>query len=305
MPILTVRHLTRYRYRKPVAFGEHRMTLRPQESFDQRLLDYDLYIAPQPATQRQVQDAFGNIVTLATFTRKAKVFEVEARFTVEHRPVSLADRRGGLITGPMAKPPFVYDPEEADDLALLVKDSGSLAVSAFAQRFLSPTGPTPLLHALAEMTGAIRADFTYQSRLSGAAQDAEQTLFLRSGACRDFAVLMMDAARSMGLAARYVSGYVVSSAKIDGSPRLGGGHTHAWVQIYLPELGWVDFDPTNGIVGSQGLIRAAVVRAPRQANVLSGDYDGDAGDYLGMDVEVDVAEAPAAVAAEPNVRVAA
>lgn len=305
MPIITVRHLTRYRYRKPVAFGEHRMMLRPQESVDQRLIDYDLYIAPQPATQRTVQDAFGNAVTFATFQRKAKTFEVEARFTIDHRPMSLADRRGGLITGPMATPPFAYDAEEAEDLALLCRASGSLAVSAFASKFVSPVGPTPLLHALAEMTGAIRADFTYQSRLTGAAQTAEQTLFLRSGACRDFAVLMMDAARSLGLAARFVSGYVLSTPKADGSPRLGGGHTHAWVQVYLPELGWVDFDPTNGIVGSQGLIRAMVTRTPHQANVLSGEFDGDAGDYLGMQVEVDVAEAAAPQMTEPKVKVAA
>ena len=305
MPIITVRHLTRYRYRKPVAFGEHRMMLRPQEGVDQRLLAYDLHISPHPHTLRTVEDSFGNAVTLATFQRKAKALEVEARFTVDHRPLSLADRRGGLITGPLVKPPFVYGEDEADDLALLARPDDSLAVSAFAQRFVAKDGPTPLLHALAEMTGAIRAEFTYRSRLQGAAQSAEQTLFLHTGACRDFAVLMMEAARSLGLAARYVSGYVVNTPKLDGSPRLGGGHTHAWLQVYLPQLGWVDFDPTNAIVGGQGLIRVMVVRLPRQADVLSGDYDGDAGDYLGMDVEVDVAEQSSPHAAEPAVRAAA
>ena len=305
MPILSVRHLTRYRYRKPVAFGEHRMMLRPQEGFDQRLLAYDLDVSPTPSTLRHIQDAFGNGVTLATFGRKARALEVEVRFTVDHRPASLADRRGGLLSGPISTVPFAYDVEEADDLAPYVENAATLAVSSFARRFLAPSGPTAMLHALAEMTGAIRADFTYQRRLAGAPQSGEQTLFLRSGACRDFAVLMIEAARSLGLAARFVSGYLQSLPKADGSARLGGGFTHAWVQVYLTGLGWVDFDPTNGIVGSQGLIRSAVVRDSRQANVLSGEFDGDAGDYLGMDVEVDVLETSAQDAAEPKVRVAA
>ena len=306
MPILTVRHLTRYRYRNPVAFGEHRMMMRPQEAFDQRLLSYDLHIAPQPCTLREVGDAFGNCITLAAFNRKWPVLEVESRFTMDHRPAFFADRRGGLITGPMATPPFAYDAEEAPDLARCIVGSGDQTVAAFAMRFVSPVGPTPLLHALAEMTGAIRADFTYGRRLTGAAQSAAETLAKRTGACRDFAVLMMDAARSLGLAARFVSGYVVSGTlKSSGAPRLGGGHTHAWLQVYLPELGWVDFDPTNGIVGSQGLIRVATVRDPAQANVLSGEYDGEDGDFLGMDVEVDVVEVSPADVTEPNVRVAA
>lgn len=305
MPILTVRHLTRYRYRNPVVFGEHRMMLRPQEGFDQRLLAYELHVAPYASSLRTVQDAFGNAVAVARFARRAKALEVEARFTIDHRPLSLADRRGGLIPGPMAPVPFRYPEEEAADLALYARGSGALAVSAFAERFLSPSGPTPLLHALAEMTGAIRAEFTYQRRLDGAPQSAEQTLFLRSGACRDFAVLMMDAARALGLAARFVSGYVLCTPKADGSKRLGGGHTHAWVQIYLPELGWIDFDPTNGIVGAQGLIRVAAVRDPRQACVLNGAFDGEADDFLGMEVEVDVLEAPVHQSTEPKVKVAA
>ena len=306
MPNLTVRHLTRYRYRNPVAFGEHRMMMRPQEAFDQRLVGYHLHVAPQPVSLRDVGDAFGNCITLASFSGKARVFEVESRFTVDHRPAFFADRRGGLVTGPLAVPPFAYSPDEAPDLARCVAGSGDSDVAAFARRFLSPVGPTALLHALAEMTGAIRADFTYGRRLSGPAQSGAETLARRTGACRDFAVLMMDAARSLGLAARFVSGYVVSGTlKSSGAPRLGGGHTHAWLQVYLPELGWVDFDPTNGIVGSQGLIRVATVRDPAQANVLSGDFDGEAGDFLGMDVEVDVVEISPTDAAEPNVRVAA
>lgn len=305
MTILTVRHLTRYRYRKPVAFGEHAMMLRPLESFDQRLIDYERRVGPQPALVRDTLDAFGNCLTLATFTRKARALEVEATFTVDHRPAALTDRWGAFLIDPVVAVPCVYGEEIADDLrgyAQPAEEALRGEVAAFARRFTAPVGPTRALSAFAAMTKAIRAEFSYGRRLSGGAQTAAQTLAVRTGACRDFAVLMMEAARSLGFAARFVSGYVVCGSPKDGKPRLGGGHTHAWLQIFLPDLGWVDFDPTNGLIGAQGLIRAAVVRHPRQACVLSGEYDGDPDDCLGMDVEVEVFESRAT---EPNVRVAA
>ena len=100
---------------------------------------------------------------------------------------------------------------------------------------------------------------------------------------------MMEAVRSLGLAARFVSGYIYSPHR---SPshrgRIGGGHTHAWVRVYLPACGWVEFDPTNGIVGNTDLVRVAVARDPRQAVPLHGTWAGSPTDYLGMDVEVDV-----------------
>jgi transglutaminase-like putative cysteine protease len=124
-------------------------------------------------------------------------------------------------------------------------------------------------------------------------------LKLSSGTCRDFAVLMMEAARSLGLAARFVSGYLY--VKDSASPRLGGGATHAWLQVYLPGAGWVEFDPTNGIVGNHDLIRVAVVRDPRHAIPLAGTYIGAPGDFLSMDVEVSVTDQPSGIdAAELN-----
>jgi transglutaminase-like putative cysteine protease len=122
----------------------------------------------------------------------------------------------------------------------------------------------------------------------GGAQSPLETLDLRSGSCRDFALLMMEAVRSLGLAARFVSGYIYSPYARADRGRIGGGHTHAWVRVYLPACGWVEFDPTNGIVGNTDLVRVAVARDPSQAVPLHGTYSGLASDYLGMDVEVDV-----------------
>ena len=153
---------------------------------------------------------------------------------------------------------------------------------------------------LTEMTHAIRAEFAYALRLRGGPQTPAETLALRSGSCRDFAVLMMDAARSLGIAARFVSGYIYSSTPKSGgkSGRTGGGHTHAWMRAYVPGCGWMDFDPTNGIIGNLDLIRVAVVADPRLALPLWGTWDGDADDYVGMDVEVDLTLEDA-VAAQP------
>ena len=118
------------------------------------------------------------------------------------------------------------------------------------------------------------------------------TLARRRGTCRDFALLMIEAVRALGLAARFVSGYVYVPDR-DDPDVLGGGSTHAWAQVYLPGAGWVEFDPTNGIVGNRDLIRVAVARTPEQATPLSGTYAGAAADFAGMTVEVRVATAPA------------
>jgi transglutaminase-like putative cysteine protease len=100
---------------------------------------------------------------------------------------------------------------------------------------------------------------------------------------------MMEAVRSLGLAARFVSGYLCNRLPAGGGSELvGGGETHAWVQVYLPGAGWVEFDPTNGLVGGNDLIRVAVTRDPSQALPLSGTFAGAPGDFLGMSVAVEV-----------------
>ena len=110
----------------------------------------------------------------------------------------------------------------------------------------------------------------------------------RRGSCRDFATLMMEAARALGLAARFVTGYLYAPERGEGEAYLGGGSTHAWCQVYLPGAGWVEFDPTNGIVGSRDLIRVGVARDARQAIPLHGRYYGPAAALEGMTVSVDV-----------------
>ena len=140
---------------------------------------------------------------------------------------------------------------------------------------------------LLNLTRTIKQTFTYVARHEKGIQDPLLTLEIGSGSCRDLAVLMIEAVRSLGMAARFVSGYL-HVPNHDDDRNAGGGNTHAWVQVYLPGPGWVDFDPASGIVGNHGLVRVAVVRDPRQAIPLHGTWTGFRSDNLGMTVEVNV-----------------
>jgi transglutaminase-like putative cysteine protease len=305
MPVVSIRHLTTYRYRTPVSFGEHRMLLRPLESHDQRILSAELRITPEPALLQNVHDVSGASVTVARFDRRSDVLRVESRVRLEHRPQSpLADLADDVLGTDGA---FAYETHELPDLARAIvrrhADPGG-EVAAWARRFVRPNGPTRLLDLLVAITGAIRGDFAYALRLQGAPQSPAETLARRSGSCRDFAVLMMEAARSLGLAAQFVSGYVYSASSKAGG-RTGGGHTHAWTRVYLPACGWIEFDPTNGIVGATDLVRVAAACDPRQVLPLHGTWAGAPDDYLGMDVEVDVrVDAEIAAQPAPQLRVA-
>ena len=299
MPQVSIRHLTTYRYRNPVAFGEHRIMARPMESFDQRLVHADLHISPEPSLLRLVHDVSGAGVGVARFEARARTLSFEARITVDHRPgPGLLLQHDDAVIG---AGPFAYAPDEAAELSRsLIRQHEDPAgeVEAWARRFLRPVGRTSLATLLADMTHSIRRDFAYGLRLTGAPQTPLETLALRKGSCRDFAVLMIDACRSLGIAAQFVSGYVYSASRKSG--RSGGGHTHAWVRAYLPGGGWCDFDPTNAIVGNIDLIRVVAVADPRHALPLYGTYAGLRTDYLGMDVEVEITVQDAA-GAQPNV----
>ncbi len=292
MPTLNIRHLTRYRYRHPVTFGDHRVMLRPLESYDQRILESRLVIAPEPVELRFVHDVFGNCVGIARFAGRASELSFESHVRLEHTPAPLVTDETDLIDAAAPTFPFAYSTEDLPDLMRSIERQHSdpeRRVERWAQRFLRRDGPTGVLAALSEMTHTIRREFVYSQRLYGPAQAPLETLHLGSGTCRDYAMLMMEAARSLGLAARFVSGYVYSRAEGAGGPkRAGGGHTHAWVRVFLPSCGWVEFDPTNGIVGNVDLIRVAITRDPSQATPLWGSYQGQADDFLGMDVEVHV-----------------
>ena len=287
MPIITVRHVTTYRYKQPVAFGEHRMMLRPRDSYDQELLDAKLVIAPQPVDIRWVHDVFGNCVAIARFAGRAQELRFESVIRLDHSATNVLDFQ---IEEYATRYPFTYGADEMPDLLRLVERQyldPEHEIDRWARQFLRHDGRSNTSEMLAAMTQAIRRDLVYETREESGIQDPVMTLRTGSGSCRDFAVLMIEAVRSLGLAARFVSGYLYVHEGRRRS-RVGGGATHAWLEVYLPGAGWVEFDPTNGIVGNHDLVRVAVVRDPRQAVPISGTWTGFPSDHLGMTVEVEV-----------------
>lgn len=292
MPILTIRHVTTYRYRQPVAFGEHRMMLRPREGHDQRLLDTSLVIVPEPARIQWAHDVFGNSVAVAQFRGWSSDLRFESVSRLDRSTQSALDFD---VASYAETYPFTYSMEEMPDLARSIERhyaDPDRSVEKWAARFVAGSGRTGTVRMLSAMTHAIKDELTYVARHERGTQEPRQTLALGSGTCRDFALLMMEAARSLGLAARFVSGYLYSPA--GGEAYQGGGSTHAWTRVYLPGAGWVEFDPTNGLIGNRNLIRVAVTRDPRQALPLHGTYVGFPADTLGMDVQVSVTAADSA-----------
>ena len=207
--------------------------------------------------------------------------------TVEHNP---EDEFALTADDPAYFYPFVYDDEEFPDLLQFITPqygdpNGEL--SAWARKFLDAEGPTPTFNILSGMTHGIREAFTYRKRHEQGTQHPLDTLQTGSGTCRDYALFMIEALRRLGIAARFVSGYLfIPGDRAHGY--VGGGSTHAWVQVYLPSAGWIEFDPTNGIVGTRDLIRVAVARDPRQAIPLHGTYLGSPDAFAGMEVHINV-----------------
>jgi transglutaminase-like putative cysteine protease len=293
MPTLTIKHITTYQYRRPVAFGEHRMMLRPRDGHDQSLIDAKLVITPTPIRIRRTKDAFGNHVDIAHFAGQAKELRFESTIRLDH---SHADLRDLDIAESARTYPFAYGAEEMPELAHLIKRRSldrEGRVERWARTFLQNDRPTDTSELLIDLTHGINRTFKYARRIEKGIQAPLETLTLESGSCRDLAMLMIDAARSLGMAARFVSGYlyVPDDDDVDGGDTRGG-NTHAWAQVYLPGAGWVDFDPSSGMVGNRDLVRVAVVRDPRQAIPLQGTWMGRPSDYLGMNVAVAVSRAP-------------
>jgi transglutaminase-like putative cysteine protease len=290
MPLLTIHHKTEYRYARPVAFGEHRIMLRPRDGHDLRVLESRLDIAPEPMSLRWIHDVFDNNVAIADFDERSHNLTFTSTVTVEHNP---AEEFALTPDDPAYFYPFLYDDEEFLDLVQFITPQYSDSdgeLSAWARNFLDAEAPTPTFKILSGMTHGIRDAFTYRKRHEQGTQHPLDTLQTGSGTCRDYALFMIEALRRLGIAARFVSGYIaIPGDRAHGYA--GGGSTHAWVQVYLPSAGWIEFDPTNGIVGTRDLIRVAVARDPSQAIPLHGTYLGPADAFIGMEVNINVTSA--------------
>jgi len=289
-----ITHTTVYRYKRPVSFGEHRVMFRPRDSHDLRVLATDLQVSPE-AIVRMIQDPHSNSVALVQPLSSATELRIVCTFTIEHAQSNNLE----LPLSPSAEFfPFAYTVEERFDLEHYLRphhDDPQGKLSAWARQFIRTDGPTGTRELLVQMNQHIRDHFRYASRDEEGTQTPLKTLELGTGTCRDFALLMMEAARRLGVATRFVSGYLYDPA-LDGSDEAGGtvgaGATHAWLQAYLPGAGWVPFDPTNNLLGGNQLIRVGVARDPAQAAPISGSWYGGADAYVGMEASVQVRRQP-------------
>ncbi len=292
MPRVRIAHATEYRYHRPVRLTPHRLMLRPRDSHDLRLLDATLFVTPPAATTRWSHDVFNNsICTLDWREAETDLLRIVSELDLQHYPAVAALPRDTL--DPAAeKYPFSYAAEEFPDLARALERQyrdPDRKLDHWAHSFLQHDRPTYTMDLLTAITQAIRADFRYASRDAEGTNAPLLTLATRSGACRDLALLMMEAVRALGFAARFVSGYLYDEALVASpTPMVGGGATHAWVSVYLPGAGWVEFDPTNGLVAGRNLIRVCVARTPEQAVPVAGGYIGTPGDFADLDVDVEV-----------------
>lgn len=299
MPIrYDITHTTLYRYSEPVRFGEHRVMFRPRDSHDLRVLATDLICSPE-ARVRLIQDPHSNSVALVTPLEPADELKITCTFTIEYAP---GDGKELELSPSALIFPFAYSVQERMDLEHYMRplyDDPEGVLTQWARQFMRTDGPTGTRDLLLQMNRHIRDHFVYAARDEEGTQPPLETLELGSGSCRDFALLMMEAVRSLGMAARFVSGYLYDpaldpeAAGEDLSPTAGAGSTHAWLQVYLPGAGWVPFDPTNNLGASAPqLIRVGVARDPQQAAPVSGSWFGPADAYLGLSATVQVRRVP-------------
>lgn len=287
MPIFTIKHVTTYSYKRTVGFGEHRLMLRPRDDGDQTVVDAKLDITPAPTGIAWTQDAFGNHVGTARFADRANELRFDSTVRLEQK---LTTFEPAAITPHARALPFAYTDEDRRHLTpFAVPSQRDAALDGWATQFLRDGRVADTHDLLTRMTQTIHRTFKHVGRHEKGIQTPEQTLNLASGSCRDLAVLMIEALRQLGLAARFVSGYLNIIG--DDENRTTGGNTHAWGQVYVPGPGWVDFDPSSGSTGNANLVRVAVVHHAGEAIPLQGTWIGTAADHLAMKVAVKVTPA--------------
>ena len=285
MVSLTIHHRTTYRYYQAVSFGPHRLMLRPRESRDLQLVSSVVTVTPAAAV-KWAQDVFGNAVATATFHAMADSLVIdsvaEIRLDAEAWPVF-------EIAASAMSYPFQYSGDELTDLGALTTqqfpDPGG-RLRNWARAFVRGDR-TDTLALLKDLCAGVSGWISYQSRDVEGVQSPIETLDRGWGSCRDFAVLFVEAARSLGFGTRIVSGYLYNPDQYAvGSS--GGGSTHAWAEVYAPGAGWITFDPTNRSVGGSNLIPVAVGRDIRLAMPVAGSFVGMTNAFQGMSVEVAV-----------------
>ena len=281
MRVLRVRHETIYEYDSPVSFGVHRLRVRPRDGHDIRLKSSTLHIDPVPTITWQ-RDVLGNSVASLEFPEtESTSLTIVSDVTVEHYGEGIDVVTA--IESYASASPFQYAPL---DRAELLPYSG-LLFARYDSRFFNwiqsvSRVPGDTVAAISGINERIAADFEYIRRDAQGVQHPSATIASGAGSCRDFATLFIEACRYLGIAARFVSGYVYSPD----SPGVSGT-THAWAEVYLPGAGWCGFDPTLGCSVQSDHVAVAVARHPEAVPPVEGEFRGSPdGSQLTVNVRV-------------------
>lgn len=286
MARLGILHETRYSYARPVGFGAHRLLIRPRDSHAIRISEASLQTS-LPGETRWTYDAVGNCVCWFTPRGEADSLTITSRLVIDRFPAPLTSLR---IDDPHTVSPIVYAREDRAVLNPFItpatEDEDRVLLRWLRGQMERPDEPA--VDFLLRMNRTIHDQFGYVPREEAGVQTPAETIALGSGTCRDFAWLMVEALRRLGYAAVFATGYIHSP----GGTVRGAGATHAWCEVFLPDLGWTEFDPTNGLAESPDLIRVAATRTPGEARPVSGTIIGDPGEaHLSVTVEVRLLDA--------------
>jgi transglutaminase-like putative cysteine protease len=284
---LQINHVTTYEFSETVTLLPHTLLLRPREGKNIRIESAKLAIIPAYQLQWQ-RDVYDNAVALAMFTEKSSRLSINSRLVLQHYDDQPLDF---LVAEYAVRYPFQYDSAERADLAPYLStlfEQDRSAVSAWLQQFWQSGQVVETYLLLEWINKAIATGFVYQQREQPGVQTPAATLASHSGSCRDFATLFIESCHYLGLAARFVSGYVYSPA-----PVMGQGATHAWAEVYLPGTGWKGFDSTSGQLVGNDHIALAVGRHPESLPPVAGSFLADKPQSPVMNVTVEVVEIPA------------
>lgn len=267
---INISHLTEYLFSTPVTLRPHRLLLRPRESHTLRIESSTLAIHPEH-TIRWHRDALDNSVATVSFLAASNSLRIASDVSVEMYEDAPLDF---LVSDSAVTYPFNYAQEEEPDLAAFrqsVYVQDGLAVNQWLASLGCLERPIETFVLLDRMNRDIASRSNYQAREAPGVQTPALTLSSRSGSCRDFAALFMEACRHLGLACRFVSGYLDISAT-----SAGNAATHAWAEVYLPGPGWKGFDPTSGELTDNRHIPVAVARHPETVPPVAGSFVGPA-----------------------------
>jgi transglutaminase-like putative cysteine protease len=281
---LRLLHTTEYRYREGVKLGEHRAMLRPRQGHDLHIDSATLEVEPR-AVIRWTRDIYGNSLATLLFGIDGPPTTTRLRIHSEAVLTLYPDVFDRCELGGVAcRYPFQYPAETQLEIVPYRIPSyphDSRAVLAWLGDVYQPGTSADTLELLGRLNHTIHRDLEYRHREDPGVQLPCDTLERRSGSCRDYAVLMMEAARHLGFAARFVTGYVQLAVGQHGA-------THAWTEIFLPGLGWQGFDPTNDKPAGVEHVAVAVARSQEQAMPITGSFAGPAGAFEALDVVVRV-----------------